>query len=267
MTTGTCKRCGSQFERRSWNAIYCGRECNEAAWNEKRTKPNDRWVFTCQCCGKDYQAKSPERNKYCSRECAFKAKQDQSVGKWIHWWFKDCRVCGERFITVLKAQFLCGSRECGLAYHRGQRDVGCKPEHNYRPCKGCGSAQVYWRRKYCQECSKRRQRESNKANRRNRGADNHRERARRNGSLYVAVSKRLIIETHGLKCHICGKRINLKRKFPDPQSFSIDHVVPLSLGGWHDLTNIKPAHLQCNTDKGAEYVGQLMLKPAMGGAV
>ncbi|WP_423797180.1 HNH endonuclease [Mycobacteroides abscessus] len=34
-------------------------------------------------------------------------------------------------------------------------------------------------------------------------------------------------------------------------SASLDHVVPMSLGGDHLSTNVQCAHLKCNMDKGA----------------
>lgn len=51
-------------------------------------------------------------------------------------------------------------------------------------------------------------------------------------------------------CHLCGERIDPECKFPDSGSVSIDHVIPLSLGGDDTLENVKAAHLGCNVGKG-----------------
>lgn len=52
-------------------------------------------------------------------------------------------------------------------------------------------------------------------------------------------------------CGICTEPIDRAVKHPDPMSPSIDHVVPLSLGGPHKQTNLQWAHLACNIRKGA----------------
>lgn len=41
-------------------------------------------------------------------------------------------------------------------------------------------------------------------------------------------------------CHLCGK----------PGADSVDHVIPRSLGGSDDLTNLRPAHFTCNSSRG-----------------
>ncbi len=45
----------------------------------------------------------------------------------------------------------------------------------------------------------------------------------------------------GLSCHICGL----------PGSDTVDHVIPLVLGGADYPNNLLPAHRSCNSRKGA----------------
>jgi 5-methylcytosine-specific restriction endonuclease McrA len=52
-------------------------------------------------------------------------------------------------------------------------------------------------------------------------------------------------------CSLCGRKV---RK----QDISIDHIVPLSLGGAHCLTNVTLVHLQCNTRKRTRALPQQM---------
>lgn len=59
-------------------------------------------------------------------------------------------------------------------------------------------------------------------------------------------------------CHLCHKPISITTTEYGRQA-TIDHVVPLALGGWHDIQNLRPAHQECNSAKGAKYTGQLML--------
>ena len=50
----------------------------------------------------------------------------------------------------------------------------------------------------------------------------------------------------GLPCHICGLPIDYSLRTPDPLSYELDEVVPVSRGGACTLANSAPAHRCCN---------------------
>lgn len=52
-------------------------------------------------------------------------------------------------------------------------------------------------------------------------------------------------------CGICSLPLDRGLRWPHPQSKSIDHIVPLALGGTHQAVNLQWAHLRCNVSKGA----------------
>lgn len=53
-------------------------------------------------------------------------------------------------------------------------------------------------------------------------------------------------------CHICGGTLFVARS-KHPQSRSVDHVVPLVLGGsLLDRRNLRLAHYGCNSSRGAK---------------
>ena len=56
-------------------------------------------------------------------------------------------------------------------------------------------------------------------------------------------------------CHICGREINWDADWKDPQSFVVDHVIPLAKGGEDALPNMRAAHRhqlrECNSKKRA----------------
>ena len=68
-----------------------------------------------------------------------------------------------------------------------------------------------------------------------------------------------IFDRDGWICQICGRKINSRRKYPDPLSASIDHIVPLSKGGADSPVNVQASHLRCNMGKHATNKGQLRL--------
>lgn len=55
----------------------------------------------------------------------------------------------------------------------------------------------------------------------------------------------------GDDCYLCGERINYRLKFPHPMSPSVDHVIPISAGGPHSLSNCAMTHMGCNNKKNA----------------
>jgi 5-methylcytosine-specific restriction endonuclease McrA len=70
------------------------------------------------------------------------------------------------------------------------------------------------------------------------------------GDRVTAMHRRVRL-MYGTECSICHRQIDVNLKWPDPQSFTIDHVVPRSHGGavW-DIANMRPAHLGCNSRQG-----------------
>lgn len=64
----------------------------------------------------------------------------------------------------------------------------------------------------------------------------------RTGS-FTTVDFDKLINLSGDRCHLCRK------KFTKNNPPTIDHVIPLALGGAHDASNIALAHLVCNSRK------------------
>ena len=74
------------------------------------------------------------------------------------------------------------------------------------------------------------------------------------------VDRQAIFERDKWRCQLCGKRVDGSLVFPHPQSKSLDHIIPISLGGPHSPENVQLAHLSCNRRKSNRGSGeQLML--------
>lgn len=71
--------------------------------------------------------------------------------------------------------------------------------------------------------------------------------ARVPGELIVPVD---VFERDGWICGLCDTSVDQSLKWPDPMSVSLDHVIPVSLGGTHSMANLQCAHLFCNVSKG-----------------
>ena len=85
-------------------------------------------------------------------------------------------------------------------------------------------------------------------------ADSARERIKGfNKSSKVEIVEPLeIFHRDAWTCQICYKPVNPKSIDPyDPQRVTLDHRLPIALGGAHTKTNLQTAHLTCNISKGA----------------
>lgn len=70
---------------------------------------------------------------------------------------------------------------------------------------------------------------------------------RRKYPMTVAFTEQEVVEKFtywGNKCWMCGRKDLPLHK---------DHVKPISKGGWHVLSNIRPACQPCNSSKGNKW--------------
>lgn len=68
---------------------------------------------------------------------------------------------------------------------------------------------------------------------------------------YERIERLLLFKRDGWICHLCSEAIDPNCRFPDSLSASVDHIVPLSMGGTHTYDNVAASHLGCNARKRA----------------
>lgn len=73
------------------------------------------------------------------------------------------------------------------------------------------------------------------------------------GRRHTEAVERLRIGSRSLgrPCWLCGQAIDYDLVWPDPRSFSLDHIKPRSARPdlEHEPTNHAPAHLGCNSSR------------------
>ena len=84
----------------------------------------------------------------------------------------------------------------------------------------------------------------------------HRRRARRFGVAYEPINVRRVYVRDRWRCGLCGHKVDKRLKWPNRMCASLDHVVPMSLGGSHTYDNVHLAHWLCNTLKGTRGGGE-----------
>jgi predicted nucleic acid-binding Zn ribbon protein len=87
----------------------------------------------------------------------------------------------------------------------------------------------------------------------------HRRRARMHNAQVEEVDPLVIAKRDKYKCHICRKRVNMDLDVQDIYSPTMDHLIPISVGGDHTYANIRLAHRICNSRKGNRAVNEQLL--------
>ena len=87
----------------------------------------------------------------------------------------------------------------------------------------------------------------------------HLRRARMRNAYIEQVDPSVIAERDKYKCHICRKRVNMNLEYTHKYSATMDHLIPLSLGGDHTYANMRLAHRTCNSSKGNRAVNEQLL--------
>jgi hypothetical protein len=244
-----CPQCGNTFQVTvASRKVLCGFGCL-AAYTAARTKVPVRW-HRCEVCGKEFQHRGGA-NRCCSRECGWKIqKRTGESNDWEHFWFRDCAICGDRLVTSRRLRVICARRECGLEIKRRKEyETRSRAPRPICTCRECGLKFIPGasdkRRLFCSDtCCGRAGHRDTKARRkliiRSRGGD---------GIQSTAIRFTDVWDQTGGYCHICG-RLCARREMRLELKPTLDHVIPLSRGGSHLMSNAAIAHFICNTFKG-----------------
>lgn len=254
-----CKRCGQLFKRKYSGSdanLYCSKRC----FYDARNAGDHEWDRTNQL-----KATWHKLGPYSSAPSVMAIRHIAKCWKHI---FKcqnllpkmmalaasrpKCEVCGG--LCKQMASRFC-SHQCLTAW-RG-----------VRKCETCGidvPDSTAYSRARCAACRHSLLKETRRRHRRKYGK-NHRQRAKLHGVKYTPIVVRAIYERDGWRCQMCKRQC--KRHFlvskldrrPHPRSPTLDHIVPLSLGGNHNPSNVQLACFECNTRKAAKACGQLRL--------
>lgn len=146
-----------------------------------------------------------------------------------------CSVCGKAIWA--------GTGTAAVRVCRDCRSSGVIPY----TCTHCGThfeAPLLPPRKYCSRSC------YFKANPKPKGERKPRDRGGRTGHQYNKLREQMKRDGTNV-CHLCGNDIDLSIPYPGPQSWSLDHIVPVSRGGDPlEPANCAEAHKICNERKG-----------------
>lgn len=164
---------------------------------------------------------------------------------------KTCHYCGTVFFSAQPKQRTCATEACTIARQRDwskrqhEKYMASKPPVRSQVCAWCGGEIVVPQsapkaKRYHPECK----------------ADARRAHYRRKNVLRQGVGQttRLRLGELGERdkwvCQLCGGRVLESLSGMHPDGPTVDHIVPLSRGGWDGWDNVQLAHRRCNVAKG-----------------
>jgi HNH endonuclease len=231
----TCVLCGAHFRPKRRHVVCCTRECG---WKFVRCRTADRRAAQAEAI----------------REAKKRARQ------------RICVHCDKNFEGDPRQKYCSKVCQNHASYARAREAAKTRPE-NKRVCAHCrvvffvafslGRNGGSKRRHFCSKpCRLSAEREGKFH------GESHRQRAIRLGLPYERVFRQKVFKRDGWRCQLCH-RSTPKRLLRDHQHLSaptLDHIVPMSMGGGHTWDNLQCLCRACNSKKSASIAGQLRLK-------
>lgn len=266
----TCEICGKTFIRRCPTNKYCSPICKEAAlksWQKQyRADKNaenphharDRWRKIrgtkehhkiCVICGMPFATVRPQK-KACSEECRRELMKrhrgEKRGGKKSpetrhREWIRRRYGSEEAYQEYLKQKEI---EDMNRKANREAERIRKKEEnHRFGECVVCGRPFETYNpaQKTCSsECGKKLQ------------YARHQNRIPKNQIIDNDITLEALYRRDSGVCYLCGKPCDWSDKngvTVGPNYPSIDHLIPVSRGGFHAWDNVRLAHFLCNAKK------------------
>lgn len=269
MTICANPRCGIEFP----DTIHCGRQkkycirsCGRKHWEAREHSDSRKRYLTSE---KGKASKNRRRSNYEQSELGVLRREklkSARINARLSAESIICKTCRDIIDPMTNRKTYC----CDWCSWLGNHDLPKKP--TAKVCPAC-KATHYRLRDFCSsECRstnykqqpdyRQKRRVKRKAylqtpnGKRQRRLAKARRRTRKLEVWDEDVDVMLLAEWQKWKCYLCNKSICFKVKSPDPLSLSLDHLVPLSLGGRHSYANCAAAHFGCNSKKSARSVNE-----------
>ncbi len=259
-----CKNCGSVFNTINKTQHFCSRSCS-SRWHGGLAKK----YYTCKHCGCSFNNENGYRVQYCCKKCAYDAKYGTPEARELIRAEKQrimqeemstvCPICRRQFTRSTTNQLYCSSDctyQAQLIRKRQQWMDTYQPRHFV--CSECGSNIVTQYKDMhscfcCESCAKKYFRRIEHQTARHKAFINEMKKKREvqiKRSFVEPVSYETVFNQAQGICEVCGLPVIYDKLADNNWSGTIDHIVPLSCGGAHSLSNCQLAHRICNSLKG-----------------
>lgn len=222
--TRRCEFCGDEFTVRRWEKRRLGKTCSKPAchWYAVASTGRARTKLYCDLTWS--QCPTCQRWDSRGRRCSS---------------CPDPRVVQARLARVRRrALYLMDAITTGVCRRCGGPFVARKTSRQQFCSKVCGRRAVAANRKHLE-----------------REAGVLGSKGRRNVSITIGD----VAGRYGWRCALCSRPVDRTLLHPHQQAATIDHILPISLGGRHEWANVQLAHHGCNRKRGAPSVVQMRL--------
>jgi len=250
-----CEACKAAYRR----AYYRSNLDRWRQYGERRYEGKSTPVSYGQCAADDCDrcwVITSNRNrarKWCSTRCRDRQRYRDRVGTAaLHVEERQCLWCFALYVNKQRRVLYCGPK-CSAAALRHWK-LHRHPHLCLLPmCRRCArptgsrvQGNAYW----CDECSREMKPPKNPASDRAKSA-------RRRGAVVRGEKFSIndLIARDGIDCKLCGQPVRMDVHYLNTLYGTIDHIVPIAVGGEHSLANCQVAHRSCNSSKGARHVG------------
>jgi 5-methylcytosine-specific restriction endonuclease McrA len=213
-----CKKCGTSAWRKSGHCIECEKQ-NSKQWRENN--PEKRKEIQ-----RRYKKRNPEKVKESQRK--YHEKNPEAANKW------------KRENPELAKQRNKEWREKNKQKIRQKKRI-YETENKEKINKKSLERYYKNKEKWQQRTTNWRRRNPDKV-----AAANHKRRnkIKNNGGNYTDYEWKKLCKQYEYRCIACGKKTKL----------TVDHVIPLDLGGANTIDNIQPLCKSCNSSKGTKTI-------------
>jgi 5-methylcytosine-specific restriction endonuclease McrA len=217
----------------------CGRELDTERFHKNKTK-KDGLADSCKDCAQAYQRAYciVNREKLAACQRAHRAEHVEEVAAYQ----RAYRAEHREELAVYRRAYHVEHREKIVAYKRAYYIVNREEESAKHRVYHTEHREEWAARNRAYDQAHPDERLQRKAMRR----------ARLHNSPTEKFSRADIFARDLGRCHLCGKKV-------DPQSWHLDHLVPISLGGSHTRSNTAVSHPLCNIRRNATGPAQLRL--------
>ena len=191
----------------------------------------------CDYCGQRFIG-SPDA-KYCREECRWARRIKQEIVALTVLDWTQC-FCGTW--VAKRGRKYCSPR----CRHRASTARKAETQIE-RKCKVCSVLIGFFGRKqFCKDCRADQKRfQRRKAKR----FQSDKKRAEHYGVAYEPINRNKVYERDGWRCGLCYRKIDKRLNGNHQMSATLDHIIPVSLGGDHLYLNVQAAHRRCNSIK------------------
>lgn len=158
-------------------------------------------------------------------------------------------MCRRHYGKAWRAENADHKRVADAAWRAANREKLQADAAEYRKTERKAQADRRWRQANRESESQRRM-AWDKANPERLRERMHSLRARRRAAFVEKVDLDNLWDRDNGTCGLCAQPIDLTLAWPHPQSRTLDHIIPLSKGGTHEMANVQLAHALCNARKG-----------------